>query len=855
MFARRHAPPDAHRTALAPVPAPSPARHVAFALAIALAAAQPAPSHAAPESAAAFAPRLVRVALDGPVTLHTLLEAGFDITEAKPGGFALVLEWPGDEARLAALGAEVARVSADPAADYARRAEADLRARAVRPATRARGARGAGGGAPPIGSGSMGGFWTLDEVKLELDALVANDVHGVVADRLDTVGTSVQGRPIWGLRIGTTVPDPDTRPVVFYNALTHAREPGGMQSLFYFVEDLIAGYGVDPFSTYLLEQRVIYVVPVVNPDGYARNQATHPAGGGLWRKNLRDNDLSGTVTSADGVDLNRNFGYQWGFNNVGSNPSPSSSTYRGPSAFSEPESRAQRDLVIALRPRTGISFHTYSDLLLHPWGWSVAGTEDSVAFQIWSDECTLGNAYGSGPSPRVLYEVNGEFNDWCYGETAAKPRAFTWTPEVGTADDGFWPPPSRIEPLARENLRMCYTVAAIAGLYVRVESVSIAEGALNAGGVAHLAVRARNLGLDPAPAGLAATLSPLDPAAVVLGATVDYPAIASLASADATGGATFLVAAADTTTPGRLLRFRIEFTAPGGYYSRDTVEVLAGTPTLVFEEHGTPGLPAWSITGGWSVVSGEDGHPSGFVSDSPAGPYPALSTARLVRRGPLDLSAGVHAWMLFDARWQFESTFDGLVIEASLDSVVWTPLPGRATVPGWFAPQPAGQPVYSGARWRWGAERVDLSAFAGPAADSVWIRMRLAADGSLQLDGFSFDSLRVLVFDPAQQPEPVAVGDRRPVPRLAFDPPWPNPARDRVRFAFELPDAGPVRLEILDLQGRRVRTLADARLEPRRYAGGWDLADEHGRRVPPGVYLARLSAGPTAVVRRVVALD
>src|SRR5262249_42501197 len=153
------------------------------------------------------------------------------------------------------------------------------------------------------------------------------------------------------------------------------------------------------------------------------------------RKNLRDNDNSGTVNSVDGVDLNRNYGYKWGIDDQGSSGLPSSGTYRGTSAFSEPETRAQRDIVVALGPKTGLSFHTYSDLLLNPWGYTIGASPDSSKFQEWTDDMTLGNGYEAGQSPRVLYGVNGEFNDWAYGDVVLKPRAFTWTPEVGGPND------------------------------------------------------------------------------------------------------------------------------------------------------------------------------------------------------------------------------------------------------------------------------------------------------------------------------------------------------------------------------------------------------------------------------------
>src|SRR4029079_6687677 len=82
---------------------------------------------------------------------------------------------------------------------------------------------------------------------------------------------------------------------------------------------------------------------------------------------------------------------------------------------SERETQTQRNEVIALQPKTALSFHTYSDLWLHPWGYTASATSDSAAFYEWNDEATVGVGYMAGQSTRVLYAVNGEFNDWCYG--------------------------------------------------------------------------------------------------------------------------------------------------------------------------------------------------------------------------------------------------------------------------------------------------------------------------------------------------------------------------------------------------------------------------------------------------------
>jgi hypothetical protein len=804
--------------------------------------------------------RLVRVGLGPGTTLESLLAGGYDVVAVRGDAWVDLLARPEDVARLAAGGAGFTVLDDAVERHYAERAGRELAARprpaptrllsAVRPDGRFRLES-----LPLFGSGSMGGYWTLDEVKMKLDSLVAADTRGLVADQLDTLGTTWQGRPIWGLRLGRQVEGPDERPVVFFNALTHAREPMGMQALFRFADDLLTRYDTDDFARYLLDERVIHLCPVVNPDGYARNQAVYPDGGGLWRKNARDNDGDGVwFETGDGVDLNRNFGFAWGYDDVGSSPNPANETYRGPSAFSEPESAALRDLITALVPATGISFHTYGGYFLHPWGYIVPAPPDSAAFDEWDDEATLGSAYLAGPGSRALYPTNGDFNDWTYGDTLLKPRVFSWTPEVGTDADGFWPLPSRIVPLADENLRKCYTVAAIAGPYVRVEGHALLEGTLDAGHLARLALRLRNRGLAATPPNLAATLWPLDDGVSVRtpGAAVAYPPIGPRAGAEAVAGGVFLLAADDTVTPGRRVRFEARFTADGGYFSRDTVELRLGTPTVLAAE-ACDALAGWTSSGGWGVAGPDASRPSRYLGDSPSGAYPNNANLRLTRKGRLDLSAGVHAWVRLEARWFIEQGYDGTVVEASLDSVTWTPLAGRATTPGQRSPQPVGGPVYQAARRLWQEEWLDLSPFTGPAGGAVCLRLRTVSDSGTRYDGFSFDSLVVLLYDPAAQPGPVAVGPAAAT-ELALAAPRPNPARSVARLGFTLPREGPAQLTVHDVQGRRVRTLAGGPRAAGEYAIGWDLRDDGGRRVPAGLYLVRLRDASGACARRVAVL-
>jgi hypothetical protein len=342
----------------------------------------------------------------------------------------------------------------------------------------------------------------------------------------------------------------------------------------------------------------------------------------------------------------------------------------------------------------------------------------------------------------------------------------------------------------------------------------------------------------------------------VIPGPVDYPTLAPLTSGDALAGGAFVVAVDDTVTAGRLLRFRVDFTATGGFYSRDTVELICGVPTVVAADGASSGIGQWT-TSTWGIVAGDPGHPSRYFADSPPGPYLSGANNPLTHIATLNLSAGVHAYALYDARWQFQSDYDCGLIEASLDGAAWTPVAATGSSRGRSVSggtQPAGQPVYDGARNLWRGERADLSAFTGTLGGAVRLRYRVLANTSTQLAGLDFDSLRVVVYDPAAQPTPVAVGDGALPARLELAAPAPDPVRGPARFAFALPAAGAVRLELFDLQGRRIATLAEMTLSAGHHVRNWDGRDARGHSVPAGVYLARLSGAVGAATRRFVVL-
>src|SRR5262249_21517310 len=152
----------------------------------------------------------------------------------------------------------------------------------------------------------------------------------------------------------------------------------------------------------------------------------------------------------------------------------------------------------------------------------------------------------------------------------------------------------------------------VAGPWVRVESFSLAEGALDRGSIAHLLLRARNRGLASSPA-LTATLLPLSAGGHVWAASAARPSIASLQSFDRPHPQSFAISADDTVTLGRLVRFQVNFADGAGFFSRDTVEVYCGTPTVVLADDAGAGLGNWNTT--WGIQSGDAYRPSAFFAD------------------------------------------------------------------------------------------------------------------------------------------------------------------------------------------------------------------------------------------------
>ena len=543
--------------------------------------------------------------------------------------------------------------------------------------------------------GSMGGYYTLDEVYDRLDLMFTS--YPQLITQKYQIGETIEGRPIYAVKISDNPNIEEDEPKVLYNALTHAREPAGMMTVMYYMFYLLENYGTDPEVTYLVDNREIYFIPVVNPDGYEYNHLTNPDGGGMWRKNKRDNNNSGLFeTSQDGVDLNRNFGYEWGYDNDGSSPDPGDATYRGSAAFSEPETQTIRDFCNSKNIKTALNYHTYSNLLLYSWGYIDDPTPDDNIFAEYGADMTQYNNYTFGQSPLVLYEVNGSADDWMYGEHITKQKIFAMTPEVGGSADGFWPSQARIFPLAQENLFPNLYYTWVAGAYVGLVDPGYSEEFFNPGNTITMNSVFRNKGLADGE-NYEVQLASMSPYIVINNGTATFGSIPARSTVTLPTPFSFTIS---STTPFEAdARLLITISFEGIVMSRDTLKLIIGTPTFFFKDTTDNPLDLWSITKSPSNSPQWEATTVSFYSepvsytDSKDGNYIDNAIVTMTLTNALDISGVINPRLSFWTKYSIESDWDyGQVKISTNNGTTWIPLAGQYTNPGSGDFQPLDSP-------------------------------------------------------------------------------------------------------------------------------------------------------------------
>jgi carboxypeptidase T len=631
--------------------------------------------------------------------------------------------------------------------------------------------------------GSMGGYYTYTELQNILDSMSAKFPNLITVKQPIDAFLTNEGRPIYWLKISDNPNVNESEPQIIYTGLHHAREPESITQMIFYMYYLLENYNSNPEIKALVDNTELYFVPCLNPDGYIYNETTNPGGGGMWRKNRRDNQ-DGTF----GVDLNRNYGYNWGYDDIGSSPSSVDDTYRGPTPFSEPETQAIQWFDAQHHFKMALNYHTYGNDLIYPWGYQLSFyTPDSAVFKEHTNLMTSINHFIAGTGDQtVQYVTNGDADDWGYGEQVTKPKILSMTPEVGDPNEGFWPPQTSIIPMCINSLSQNIYGAELIGKYAILKDQS-ASAVSHINGFFDYSIQ--RLGLD-SPAVYTASIIPLD------------AWIASVAAPKAYSSMSLLEVKLDSIaytlnpaiTAGQVFSYILRVN--NGYYTKDdTISKIFGYNASLYSNDGSSILD-FTPSADWGITTNQFVSAPSSITDSPFSNYADNMTSAITLNTSIDLTTAISASLNFWTKWEIESGFDYVEVLASIDGgFSWTPLCGRYTKLGNIN-QDFGKPLYDGFEANWLAEEMSLNDYLG---QTVLINFQIVSDPGANYDGFYFDDLSVTTVSSSTGIKTIKGLDDNMVLQNI-----PNPANAHTTIHFNLTDVKNKTFYIYNMMGQLI---------------------------------------------------
>jgi len=667
-----------------------------------------------------------------------------------------------------------------------------------------------------IGPTNFGNYYTCDEANAILDSL-REQYPSIISERMilpnDSLGdTTWDGNYVWAVKISDNVETEENEPEVLYTGVHHAREPIGANICMEWARWLCENYGQDPLATYLVNNREIWVIPIINPDGYLYNEEMRPGGGGMHRKNRRQ-----TGTEPQGVDNNRNYPYMWGYDNQGSSPDPENNLYRGPEPGSEPETQSVMNLCKEHEFVTALNFHSHSNFFICPWGYKDENCEDSAAYFAWGEIATRACHYAVFPGYQ-FYNTNGGSDDWMYGETGEKNRIFAATPEVGTDYWQDWRVPEQIE----DTRPLMIATAKAAAVYPELEGIYFSDGGdgeISPGETVDLIARVHNMSVKDGSGRIGLELGGSDPRAELVKPTASISSLAPQATgtneADPLQVKISLSAPPDSAIP-----LTLTIQAAGEEFIHEITLPVGRRDTLIAEDFDDQNYEGWYSN--WGLTD-ENSHSGDYsITDSPDGSYNDESLYYL-QSPTLDLSDKVFAELHFWHLYSIEKGWDWGALEAK-----------SSQTGGWVTLK-----RFSGFQDEWREERFDLSRFC--ASSDLQIRFRLTTDRYEHFDGWYLDDVVLTAFKgvPSGLHE---LADIRPIIE-------PIQTITTGNLSFAGPAGTQVDVVVFDASGRLL-----ARTEGTT-PFSWQMQDKSGSTLPAGVYFVRTISDTRETNRKVVVID
>ncbi|MBT7311106.1 hypothetical protein HN843_05045, partial [bacterium] len=557
-----------------------------------------------------------------------------------------------------------------------------------------------------------GAYHTWPEVVTWMDQLHL-DYPNLISEKW-SIGQSHEGRDLWAFRVSSNASiDQPNVPEILFDGMHHAREIMASEFPMMFAEYLAQNYGVDDEVTALMDSREVYFVPIVNPDGSEYNRQTNPNGGGMWRKNRRNNGGS------YGVDPNRNYPYEWG--GSGSSPDPTSETYRGPSPGSEPCIQSLMSFINSQEFVTHNSSHTYSNLTLYPWGYTSTDTPDGSTFVTMGEMMTMYNGYEPGQPPELLYGVNGGANDWVYGAQDEHNKCFSFCNEIGSYSDGFWPEDSRRQALFDENVWPAIYLMQVAGAWIDASSENVSGGNgdsyLDPGETANLSFTLNNSSVIVNASNVVVTASCDDPYLQLNNAQVDVGYIGAFDSIDLASNPFNVTLDADCPD-GRIIEIDFAVTTNDGDFNF-TLGYPIGEPVAIFFDDFESGTSNWTTTGQWNTTTESSHSGSSSLTDSPGGDHGNETSYTATMTNGISVPAG--ATLSFWHMYEIESGYDYGRVQISTGGSYNTLVSFDGN---------------SG----WTQHEIDLGSYAG---QTIRLRFMMDTDYSVVNDGWYIDDVMI----------------------------------------------------------------------------------------------------------------
>lgn len=635
----------------------------------------------------------------------------------------------------------------------------------------------------------FGGFYTYAEVLQELDDMATQypNLITVRADLKDPANVdrlkTQEGRYIQWVKISDNANTDESESQILYTAIHHAREPASLQQLIFYMWYLLENYNTNAQVKSIVDNTELYFIPVVNPDGYIYNETTDPQGGGMWRKNRKNNG-----DGSFGVDLNRNYSYitpagNEVFGGAGTSTDTSSDVYHGTAPFSEPETQAVRYFVENHNFKLALNNHTHGNLLLFPFGYaSNKPTPDNNVFETISDIMVDQNNFTNYISSS-LYPAAGDSDDFMYGmltteSGGTREKVFAMTPEIGSS---FWPAASQIEGICKNMVFLNLTAAEYANNKGKFTDTSPSTIASQSSSFTY-SLQRLGFGNDT---NFTVSINPVSSNITSVGAAVSHNNLTLLQTVDGS----IDINLASNVSGGDDIVFDV--LVNNGLYTETTrVEKKYGSISIVLDDNGNT-VNNWT-TSTWGVSTSEFVSPSSSITDSPTGNYGNNANATITLGNAVNLNNVTSAKLVYQAKWDIEQSYDYVQLQVSIDNGSnWIPQCATSTTLGGNNQSGAtNEPIYDGTS-NWTLQTVDLSDYLN---QTILIRFVLVTDNSETRDGFYFDDLQIETTSDVLSTNTYAEG--------AFSI-YPNPVKDNLNIkALNITE--PVNITIYNMLGQLI---------------------------------------------------